>query len=784
MRVLLVVHGFPPQAQGGSEIYADAHARALHSRFGDDVVVLTRENDRSRPEYSRRDTNYHGVHVVWVNNTFRQVRSFEESYANGAVADIASALIAEVRPDVAHVHHLTCLSSFIPERLAAAGVPAFMTLHDYWLLCHRGQLLDRDCQVCHAAVNGCGRCVDDGATGPPAIGAAAALVRRFEPAFPRAARQLVRATGTRLSGLLADPGASAAAAASRSIHMRNAVANITRFFAPSAHLRDRFVAAGYGSERIELSRYGFVTDGWQRTRAHRSGPLRLGFVGSLMVSKAPHLLLEAAARLPAGRVTVDLFGAPVPYHGDDSYCVRLERWLSSPGVHVHGNVPHELMGRIFESFDVLVVPSIWPENSPLVIQEAFLAGVPVVASRTGGIPELVRHEENGLLVEPGDVEGLRRALLRLLDEPGLLERLRDHGGEVRSIEDDTRCLRDWYVGTMRRARPIPVPVPGVISIATPSSTQALPAPASLSACAPATGSVHAVVLNYHTPDATLLAVRSLMASRHPLASILVVDNSDDVACGRMLGDVAAHVDYVSTVTNLGYSGGMNVGVRRAIAAGATHVLLVNSDMTVPPDCLGRLLEELSAHPTAGLVGPTVLARSAPDRIASLGLFYDGTTGRMKHRRFDEPLADANGDVGAVTAVSGCLMLIARAVFERVGFFDEAYFFGFEDLDLCLRAARLGFSSRVSAAVAYHEGGQSLPASSADRVYYATRNHLRLAARTSNPDSRRGSLLRSVSILGLNAAYALKAPPSRISARLRAVSRGAIDHWRDRYGPLR
>ena len=69
MRVLLVVHGFPPVSQGGTEIYADAHARTLRDRFGDEVFVLTREQDPSRPEYSTRTTTRAGIRIVWINST-------------------------------------------------------------------------------------------------------------------------------------------------------------------------------------------------------------------------------------------------------------------------------------------------------------------------------------------------------------------------------------------------------------------------------------------------------------------------------------------------------------------------------------------------------------------------------------------------------------------------------------------------------------------------------------------------------------------------------------------
>jgi glycosyltransferase involved in cell wall biosynthesis len=163
-----------------------------------------------------------------------------------------------------------------------------------------------------------------------------------------------------------------------------------------------------------------------------------------MISKAPHILLEAVARLPRGSVSVDLFGAYSPYHGDDRYRAQLEPLLQGEGIRAHGAIAHEQVADGLASIDVLVVPSIWPENAPLVIQEAFLAGIPVVASRIGGIPDMVAEGQSGLLFRAGDIEDLSRTLIRFLDEPGLLDALRAGIPPVRSIEEDVRLARSLY----------------------------------------------------------------------------------------------------------------------------------------------------------------------------------------------------------------------------------------------------------------------------------------------------------------------------------------------------
>ncbi|MBI3493616.1 MAG: glycosyltransferase [Acidobacteria bacterium] len=772
MKILVVVHGFPPTAQGGAEIYAHAHARVLREHYGDEIVVFTSEQNPDRADYDVRSEQRDGLRVVRVNNTFRHTRTFEETYRNEAIGAMAATLIDDFKPDVAHIHHLTRLSTTIVRSLAERRIPCFVTLHDYWLLCHRGQLLDVDYHVCDGPgredVSGCRACLGPAAAAGPVGFMGATAVRALERRLPAApARQLRRVTG-RLASFVARDGEAEEHARKRLEHMREVCGDVTHFLAPSRFMCDQFVRFGVAPDRITVADYGFDHAPFrdiERTASDRrvgrvlSDPaLRLGFLGSLMISKGPDVLLRAIGALPRGSVSVDLYGAPVDYHGDDRYRRQLDPLLNQQAVQVHGAIAHDRVAHALSALDVLVVPSIWPENSPLVIHEAFLAGVPVVAARIGGIPELVEDGRNGLLFRAGDAEDLARALTRLVREPGLLETLRAGIPLVRTIEEDVRLSRRLYESHM-----------SAYGAAHVSPVR-----------------VAAVVLNYRTPDDTFLAVRSLLASQRAIDEVIVVDNDRGDSPGgarEVLRDVRPNVRYLQTGSNLGFSGGMNVGIREALARGADRVLLVNSDVIVPPDCVERLERCLEATPATGIAGPVVLARSEPDRIASLGMSYSPASGRMRHRGFGARVAaEGQPSVRIVDGVSGCLMLVRREVFEAVGLLDEEYFFSFEDLDFCLKARRAGFATVLAGtAVAYHEGGRSLEATSPRRLYFAARNHLLVARRTGPPSSRMGLMWRAASIVMLNLAHAARWRGGSLPDRFGAVVRGTRDYVAGRFG---
>ena len=134
MRVLLVVHGFPPGAWGGTEVYTRDLARALRDHCGDEVVVLAREDDPTRSERAVRRETRDGLEVVLVNNTFPPGRPFEETWRDPVIRRHVAGLLDAWRPDVCYVQHLTGLGVDLLAETGARGIPTLVTLNDYWLL--------------------------------------------------------------------------------------------------------------------------------------------------------------------------------------------------------------------------------------------------------------------------------------------------------------------------------------------------------------------------------------------------------------------------------------------------------------------------------------------------------------------------------------------------------------------------------------------------------------------------------------------------------------------------
>jgi glycosyltransferase involved in cell wall biosynthesis len=211
---------------------------------------------------------------------------------------------------------------------------------------------------------------------------------------------------------------------------------------PSHFLRDQVVRAGFPADRILVSRYGIDARPVQRAERRTDDPLRVGYLGQIAPHKGVHILIEAARHLPSAALDVLIYGDPAPH---PRYTRRLRRLATGDTrISFQGTYQHDSVYRILANLDVVVVPSVWYENAPFVIQEAQAAGVPVLASRLGGMRELVAEEQGGLLFEPGNAHDLAVRLQRILQDPALLERLRPDISLVRTADHEMQELLGHY----------------------------------------------------------------------------------------------------------------------------------------------------------------------------------------------------------------------------------------------------------------------------------------------------------------------------------------------------
>lgn len=425
MRVLFVTASYPPDSVGGVELHVAGLARAMAAE-GHEPAVLARTGRPDLPHLQTLTETVDGVPVTRLSNTFEDAGSFELLYAHEGIADAFAAELARIKPDIVHVQHLTCLSTSIVERCREAGVPTVMTLHDFWMGCPRGQRITAGLDVCPTIrLEKCLPCLRE--LWPHLLG------RGSDPDLPAEERD----------------AADLARLEQYHAAMRSTLTSLDMLFTPSDFMRRMFVDYGVEPERIQVVENGLPTGHYQGRRPPTpgAGPLRVGFIGSVLPSKGVHLLIEAVRQLgdPSG-ITLDVWGEVLPFHNDRTYGERLERLRVGyeSQVNLHGAYANDALPDILAGLDVLVVPSLWYEAFGLTIREAFLAGVPVVTANHGAMAEAVEDGVSGLLFEAGDATSLARALRRLADDPALRARLAAGAPQVRDERDAAHELLGIY----------------------------------------------------------------------------------------------------------------------------------------------------------------------------------------------------------------------------------------------------------------------------------------------------------------------------------------------------
>jgi glycosyltransferase involved in cell wall biosynthesis len=442
VRILHAIHDFLPRHRAGSEIYAAELCRELGTRHH--VTLLCAEYDPSRAHGHLTWREHDGLPVVeMVNNWI--AGSFADTYASPALTARIGQVLDAVEPEVLHAHSFLNLSYEMAALARARGIPVVATLHDYTLVCPSGgQRLHRaEAHVCHTIdTERCVRCFRQSpfytqmAVGPAASAlASSGVLQKIVSVARRVAPGLVQ-TAAKAAGEARRIPVLEADIAARLAHARRVFEQVDLLVAPSPSIAAEFMKLGLDPKKIKVSDYGFRP----APRARRpigNRPLQIGFVGTLVWHKGVHVLVEAARRLDPATYELVLYGDPTTF---PDYVAELRRLAEGLPVRFMGGFNSTATSDIYGQFDVLVVPSLWLENSPLVIHEAFQAGVPVVGSRMGGTADLVQHGESGLLYEAESPDSLAAALRSIVDNPQLLE---DWAARLPAVKSIAQDAREW-----------------------------------------------------------------------------------------------------------------------------------------------------------------------------------------------------------------------------------------------------------------------------------------------------------------------------------------------------
>ncbi len=231
-----------------------------------------------------------------------------------------------------------------------------------------------------------------------------------------------------------------------------------------------------------------------------------------------------------------------------------------------------------------------------------------------------------------------------------------------------------------------------------------------------------VILHYKHQDQTLECIGSVKKSDFDNFKIILVDNGS--------GDDFSEIKdilFIKSEVNLGYSGGNNLGIKKALSGGAGYIFILNPDTTIEKDTISNLIAGMEKN-NADLASPKIYFADSK-KIWYAGSEFDLANAIGKHRGVDqEDKGQFNKEI-ETDGITGGAFMTKREVFEKLGVFDDRYFLYYEDADLSYRAKMAGFKIMyIPSSIVYHKNAQSTGLGSSLQDYFITRNRMLFAAK--------------------------------------------------------
>lgn len=416
MKVIQIPFCFYPDPVGGTEVYVDALSRHLQEQ-GVNVLIAAPGDESQSYFYNKLPVRRFAVS--------RAVANLRELYGEGdkLAASEFSKILDEEKPDVVHLHALTSGASLRLVRAAKQRqIPVVFTYHTPAVSCQRGTLMRGGTQVCDGKLDlhSCARCILQGlglnqisanAIGslPPIVGSWFGNINLSGGAWT--ALRMTELMNRRLGAFQA------------------LMSEVERIVAVCAWVKDVLVRNHVPPTKITIIRQGLCHDSPEKPSFNQEcdrtdSALKIAFLGRLDPIKGVDVLIKALRTDPQLPIRLDIYGVSQGAAGD-AYQQELQNLAQEdPRLSFKFPVPGEKVVKILAGYDLLAVPSQCLETGPMVVLEAFAAGIPVIGSNLGGIAELVEHEVNGLLVAHNSVEAWCQELQRLCQDRDLRMRLR------------------------------------------------------------------------------------------------------------------------------------------------------------------------------------------------------------------------------------------------------------------------------------------------------------------------------------------------------------------------
>jgi len=446
VRVALYVHCFFPDHYHGTEAYTLSVAKGLISR-GHEPIVVTAVFYGETPQGRLIERRvWEDIQVISIDKNTIPVRTVRGSYDHPEMARIHRDILSELKPDIVHVCHLINHTASLLDQLKELNIPTVATLTDFFGICLTNKLEDADGALCagpNASRVNCISCFlksADTRNSPWYARYASKSITR-----PVVARALAMASNFGQNSIL---GARPLDITQRPERLSEAMKIYRYAIAPTNYLRACYRANGFGFP-IKVSRFGVDIPRRQKSRSSEKNIIRFGFIGQIAPHKGVHLIVRALAKANRSNVSLQIYG---DLGQSPPYASMLLSEAEGFQIKFLGTFNlGQLADRLLD-IDILIIPSTWYENSPLILLQALATGTPVIVSDVPGLTEFVVDGTNGLVVKRDDVHSLMTALCKIADSKSLLDQLTEGARWDRTTDDMIDDVIDIYHKVLANGR--------------------------------------------------------------------------------------------------------------------------------------------------------------------------------------------------------------------------------------------------------------------------------------------------------------------------------------------
>jgi len=461
MKIMINAHGFPPNQVGGGEWRAYRTAIGLKARGHSVQVVAIDDMNHSKSELFVKEEQIDDIDVVRLSFDKSQVKNWE--FRNQIIGDYIAKRLQNNGIDIFHLISGVRNTGSVIQAARQADVPIVVSLTEFYWICARKTLLKNTGVLCPGprSILECSLCLFNKQLN---IGFHYPIL--YKLTFGMYGQFLVKTSENIFVRNITGVPKKTRYLQEWVDFLRTTLHQANKLIAPSEFLMQMYVKSGISEKLFVVCRQGLNASLWESLpQVEYRGPLRFGFVGSLIPHKGIDILIKAFSKLNFSNqsVKLNIFGS-LDKH--PKYVSKLSSLANNDErISFRGEFDNRTIPQVFSEIDVLVVPSVWYENSPNVILEAYACKTPVIASDIGGMAELVQAGISGDLFRVGDIDSLSNLLSYIAHQPSILKNWRKQIPQIKQIEDEMSDLEAIYfslVGSSEKPDIHVTPVPAAM----------------------------------------------------------------------------------------------------------------------------------------------------------------------------------------------------------------------------------------------------------------------------------------------------------------------------------